>query len=409
VEIRERLALDEQRLIGALEDLVARHGCEAAIISTCNRLELYVATDERTWEFDAGMLCRFLAELQKLPQGELTLHLYKASQGAAVHQLFRVAAGLDSMIIGESQIVGQVKRAYELAHEHGTVGPVLHSLFQRAQQVAKRVRNETEVGAGHLSVSSAATEYLRQVFDRFEDKTVLVIGAGKMGELTLRQLQALEPRRIMVANRSPEKAQAVAADCGGHSVLWENLDAALEKADIVLSMTGAQEPIISLERYERIRARRSGGTVVILDIAVPRDFDPRIHDGDLTCIFNIDDLNRIREQALSARLSHLGRAEAIVAEEVARFLKAWNRRQNAPVIARLTRDFETKRQSVVDQLFKRLNGKMDASDRAYIDGAFRSLQNQFLHGPISALAEEAGETGKHTLLDALRKLFRLHD
>jgi len=409
IGLREHLALDEERLFLALDDLVGRYGCEAVILSTCNRLEIYVAGDDDVAELNAGLLNQFLAEFHALPAAQLTPHLYEFSQDGTVRHLFRVSASLDSMIVGEGQIAGQVKRAYELAGQRGTVGPVLHAVFQRAHQVAKRVRTETGIGAGHVSISRAAVEYVRQVFDHFEDKTVLVIGAGKMGELTLRHLRTLGPRRILVANRSSEKAQELATACGGAPVPWNALDGALAKADIVLSATGAPEPIISLERYQRIQAERHRGTLVILDIAVPRDFDPRIHDGDQTCIFNIDDLKRICEQTLSDRLKHVGPAEAIVAEETGRFLKEWSRRQHAPVIARLTRDFEIKRQTVLKQLFRHLNGKMEEQDRAYIDGAFRLLQNQFLHGPISALADEAAESGKHTLLEALRKLFRLHD
>jgi glutamyl-tRNA reductase len=177
----------------------------------------------------------------------------------------------------------------------------------------------------------------------------------------------------------------------------------------VLSTTGAPEPIVSLDRYQRIQQARSGGPIVILDIAVPRDFDPRIHDGDRTCLFNIDDLQRIREQTLKERLKHVQPAEAIVIEEQRRFLKEWGRRRHGPVIARLTQDFEAKRKAIVERLFNRLNGRLTEEERADIEGAFRLLQNQFLHGPISVLGEEPHETGDHTLLDAIRKLFRLHD
>ncbi len=192
---------------------------------------------------------------------------------------------------------------------------------------------------------------------------------------------------------------------------WEKLDDALAEADIVLSTTGSPEPIVTLERYEGIARRRRGGTLVILDIAVPRDFDPRIHDGDRTCLFNIDDLKRIREQTLHDRHQHIAPAEAIVAQEAARFLKDWVRRSHGPVIARLTQTLETKRQEIVRQLLARLNGKLTEADQAYIEGAFRLLQNQFLHGPITALTEEPslenqGLSG-HTLLEALRKLFHL--
>jgi glutamyl-tRNA reductase len=288
-------------------------------------------------------------------------------------------------------------------------GPMLHALFPHARRVAKRVRTETGISRGHVSVSSAAVDYVRQVFDHFGDKTILVIGAGKMGELTLRHLKELQPRKILVTNRSPEKAEAVARGCAGRPVAWEHLDDALTEADIVLSTTGAPEPIMTRRRFEAILARRTGGTMVILDIAVPRDFDPRIHDGDRACLFNIDDLQRIREQTLKERHKHLGPAETIVEQEVQRFLGDWRRRRHGPIIARLTQECEARTQAIVGQLLAKLNGKLSDGDRRYIEGAFRLLQNQFLHGPISALADEARDPGQHTLLEALRKLFRLEE
>jgi glutamyl-tRNA reductase len=340
---------------------------------------------------------------------DLAGHFYEFRNSEAVRHLFRVTASLDSMILGESQIAGQVKRAYETAHRSGAVGPVLHSLFQQAQAASKRIRNETGICDGRISVSSVAVDYVRGVFEHFHDKTILVIGAGKMGELTLRHLRDLRPKRICVANRSPEKAEAVAAACAGVPVKWQQLDETLAQADIVLSTTGASEPVVSLERYERIRRARAGGPMVILDIAVPRDFDPRIHDGDSTWLFNIDDLERVRQQTLQERLRHAPAAEAIVDHEQKRFMADWTRRKHGPVIARLTEDFEAKRQAIVRQLLGRLNGRLSPAERADIEGAFRLLQNQFLHGPITALTEETPEGTRHTLLEALRKLFRLHD
>ena len=412
VEMRERLAFDGDKLPRALDGLCSRHSCEAVILSTCNRVELYLAAAEPA-KLETDEVVSFLSDFHGLPSEVVAPHLYAHRQGEAVRHLFRVAASLDSLIVGEGQIAGQVKKAYELAQVYASAGPHLHALFQHARQVAKRVRSETGIARGRVSVSSAAVDYVRQVFDHFRDKTVLVIGAGKMGELTLRHLKGLRPHKILVTNRSPEKAQAVARGCGGEPVGWEKLDDALVKADIVLSTTGAPEPIVTLERYRKVLARRGGGTVVILDIAVPRDFDPRIHDGDRTCLFNIDDLKRIREATLADRLKHVGPAEDIVEQEAQRFLKDWARRRNGPVIARLTQDFEAKRQAILGNLFARLNGKLTDADRRYIEGAFRLLQNQILHGPISALTEETHEeaaaAGGHTLLDALRKLFRLQD
>ena len=188
---------------------------------------------------------------------------------------------------------------------------------------------------------------------------------------------------------------------------WDKLDDVLAHADIVLSTTGAPEPIVTRRRFDDVLAQRTGGTMVILDIAVPRDFDPRIHDGDRACLFNIDDLQRIREQTLAERLKHVGPAEAIVEQEAKRFVAEWAQRRNGPIIAQLTDDFDRKRRQVLGQLLSKLNGRLTDADRQTIEGAFRLLQNQFLHGPISAIGEASQEGGGPALLDALRQLFRL--
>jgi glutamyl-tRNA reductase len=413
VEVRERLAFNEAQLSQALEILADRHGYEAVLLSTCNRVELYAGRALPAGAAPpAADLTDFFAEFHGLSAEQVRPHLYIRHQVDAVRHLFRVAASLDSLIVGEGQIAGQIKKAYEQALQQGSTGPLLNALFPHARRVAKRVRTETGISQGHVSVSSAAVDYVREVFDHFGDKTILVIGAGKMGELTLRHLRDLHPRRILVTNRSPEKAQSVAQGCGGEPIPWERLDDALLHADIVLSTTGAPEPIVTHDRYRKILARRTGGPTVILDIAVPRDFDPRIHDGDRTFLFNIDDLKSIREATLERRREYISPCEAIVEQEAARFLKDWARRRHGPVIERLNKEFEAKRREVVSDLFVRLNGKLSEEDRRYIEKAFMILQSQFLHGPISVLAEESqGETpaSGHTLLDALRKLFRLQD
>jgi glutamyl-tRNA reductase len=413
VGLRERLAFGGDALPRALDELTVRYGCEAVILNTCNRVELYLARPAPAVPIDAELIAEFLGETHRVSVAEIRPHLYEHQGGESVRHLFRVASSLDSLIVGEGQIAGQVKKAYEFADGRSAAGPVLHALFQHARVVAKRVRTETGIARGHVSVSSAAVDYVRQVFAHFDDKRVLVIGAGKMGELTLRHLRDLQPRRILVTNRSPEKARAVAAGCGGEPVAWDQLDDVLARVDIVLSTTGAPEPIMTLERFRKVSARRTrGGPLVILDIAVPRDFDPRIHDGETTCLFNIDDLERIKEATLAERRKEVAPAEAIVAEETQKFLKGWARRRHGPVIARLTQDLEAKRRAIVEQLFGKLNGRLTADDRAYIEKAFSLLQNQFLHGPISALTEETHEAppgGGHTLLDALRKLFRLQE
>jgi glutamyl-tRNA reductase len=413
VALRERLAFDDARLSQALAQVSQRFGCEAAILSTCNRVELYLAREAAPVPLDGPLVGEFLAGFHAVPVAEVLPHLYSFCDADAVLHLFRVAASLDSLIVGEGQIAGQVKRAYEIAQDHGTAGRVLNALFQHARVVARRVRSETGIARGQVSVSSAAVGYLRDVFEHFGDKTILVIGAGKMGELTLRHLRQLRPRRIWVTNRSPEKAATVAQGCGGTAMAWEQLDDALVKADIVLSTTGAPEPIVSLERFQKIRARRLRGPLVIFDIAVPRDFDPRIHDGDQTWLYNVDDLMKTRQQTLQARLKHVPAANTIVEQEQRRFLAEWSRRRSGPVIASLTQACEATRLAVLEPLLRRLNGKLGDAEKADIEGAFRLFQNKLLHGPISALAEEThaepNAHHRHTLLDAFRKLFRLQD
>ena len=251
LDLRERLAFPEAELPRALNEISVRYGCEALIVNTCNRVELYLARLDAPAGLDGELVAEFLGEFHGIPTPTLRPHFYQHRDADAVRHLFRVIASLDSLIVGEGQIAGQVKRAYELAQQNASVGPVLHALLQHARLVAKRVRTETGISRGNVSVSSAAVDYVRQVFAHFGDKTVLVIGAGKMGERTLRHLQELKPRGILVANRSPDKAAAVAKDCGGGSVAWEQLDDALVKADIILSSTGAKEPIVTRSPLRR--------------------------------------------------------------------------------------------------------------------------------------------------------------
>jgi glutamyl-tRNA reductase len=409
VEVRERLAFHEPTIPRALDDLSSRHGCEAVILSTCNRVEVYLGRPAPEPPFDAALVAEFLAEVHHFPVAQLQPLLYHHRNAEAVHHLFRVAASLDSLIIGEGQIAKQVHRAYEIGQQCSSVGPLLHAVFQYANAVAGRVRTETGIGRGHVSVSSVAVDYVREVFDHFDDKTILVIGAGKMGELTLRHLGQLQPHRVLVSNRNLDKAEAVARECDGEAVPWDRLDDALIRADIILSTTAAAEPVVSRERFEKIREQRLGRILVILDIAVPRDFDPGIHDGEQTFLFNIDDLKRIREQTLQDRRKHVAPAEAIVEQETRKFLSDWERRRNGPLIAQLTEDLEAKRRAIWEKVMERLNGRLTQEDREYLEGAFRKLQNQFLHGPISALTEETREGGGHTLREALRKLFRLEE
>jgi glutamyl-tRNA reductase len=275
VGLREKLAFDPLKTRQALAELNARYAAEAVVLGTCNRVEIYVARADSVAPLHAPLMAEFLAEVHGVPAADIVPHLYEHADGAAARHLFRVAAGLDSVVVGEGQIAGQVKDAYETAQRLAAAGPLLNALFAAALRVSKRVRTETGVAQGHVSVSSAAVDFVRQVFDTFTDKTVLVIGAGKMGRLTLNHLAELNPAAVLVTNRSPERAAASARDCGGRVVPWEQLDDALVQADIVLSTTGAPEPIVQRRRFEdKVRRRRAGRPLIVFDMAVPRDFDP---------------------------------------------------------------------------------------------------------------------------------------
>lgn len=408
VDVREHLALGPDRLPPALASLAARFQCESVVVSTCNRMEVYLARVEGEAPLTLELITEHLAALHEKSSEWLRPLLYHAIGPKAVHHLFRVVGSLDSMVLGEGQIAGQIKSAYDVAQQAGTVGPVLHALFQHARVVAKRVRTETRISDGKVSVSSLAIDYLTQVFDHFADKTVLVIGAGKMGELTLRQLRNLNPGRILVTNRSPEKAAQVAASCQGLPVAWEELDKALAKADVILSTTGAPEPIVTRERFANVLPHRDGRPVAIVDIAVPRDFEAEIATlPGVDLLVNVDDLDAIRERVLRSRMKHLPAAEAIVQAEQDRFLKEWSRRRTGPAIAKLSKDWDAIREQVQAQCFGKLNGKLSVEDQALIEGAFRLLQNKFLHAPISVLREEAHQETGWRLLDAIHKLFKL--
>jgi glutamyl-tRNA reductase len=408
VEVRERLAFDEAKLRAALAELTARYGVEAAVLGTCNRVELYLARPEVGAPVHAPLVAEFLAETHNLSAEMIQPHLYEHADADAVRHLFRVAGGLDSVVLGEDQIAGQVKEAFDTARTCEATGPLLNSLFPAALRVSKRIRTETGLGQGQVSVASAAVVFLKQVFDHFDDKTVLVIGAGEMAQLTLAHLKELHPAAVLVTNRTPEKAAAAAAECGGQAVPWGELADALVRADIVLSTTGAPQPIVEKRWFaEKVLTRRGRRKMVVFDMAVPRDFSPRIDDGDRVSVFNVDDLNRVRDQQLAERRKHVGPAEAVVAAEVAKFVQDWNRRKDGPVIGQVTEKVDQIRETVLGPLLEKLNGRLTDADKAYIEGAFRLFQNRLLHGPIAALRETSGEAHGATLREALMRLFGL--
>jgi glutamyl-tRNA reductase len=409
VRIRERLAFDGPKVAEALPQLRdSSSGLECVILSTCNRTEIYTANSRENRQPCAEASNEFLAQFHKLPRSEFADHLYSLEDWAAAEHLFSVAAGLDSLVLGETQILGQVKLAYQWAVEQQTAGPILHSLFQRALGAGKRVHNETALSRGRLSIASAAVDYIRGVFDEFDDKSLLVIGAGKMAELVLTHLKELAPKTITVCNRTTERADKLVARLGGRVRPFEELRSALIEADIVISSTGAEQPLLFAPEFQGIMAARRHRLVAILDIAVPRDFDPEIARIDNVLLWNIDDLEKVAYRTLRQRERELNKALRIIEEETRAFQASLAFQQTSPVIGKLDSEY----QRIIDQelgwLWPQLNGVAD-EHRDKIRQFAHRLKNKLLHLPKSALRAEASAGRHHGLVDALRRLFGLDD
>lgn len=417
--VREALAFEGERRARGLESLRACFpGTEFVVLSTCNRVELYAAVEvaERIPAVDE--LVEWLSRFHGLAPELLSSHLVAHHDEAVVGHLFRVASSLESLVLGEGQILGQVRDAYKAADAAGTVGPLLHEVCREAIRVGKLVRERTGMDRGRLSVASVAVDLAREVFDSFGDKTVLVIGAGKMGEITLQHLAGLRPGQVLVTNRNPERASELAGRWGGEAVPFEHLSQALVAADLVVSTTASEEPIISLEAYERVQRARRHRLALILDIAVPRDFDERIGGLDQVLLYNVDDLKAQVERNLEGRRRGVDPAQALIERETAACLAALRHRRHAGAILRELGVYaDGVRDRELEKLFT-LCPDLNEAQRAAVSQFARRLQNQFLHHPRAALRsasaggtdpprEHAADPAPHTLLEAVRQLFGL--
>ncbi|AMV35864.1 glutamyl-tRNA reductase [Planctomyces sp. SH-PL62] len=412
--VREALAFGDDRLDAALRSLQdAFPGSEFVVLSTCNRVEIYAAGPADAIP-DVDALSGFFADFHGLHPDQFAGHLVGYHDEAAVGHLFRVAASLESLVLGEGQILGQVREAYRSAVDRKAAGPVFHAVFQNALRVGKLVREKTGMDQGKLSVASVAVDLAREVFDTFTDKTVLVIGAGKMGDLTLQHLKKLEPGRILIVNRNAERAEAAAERWRGRAVPFDSLGQALVDADLVISTTAAAEPIMTLDQYVRVQRARRNRLSLILDIAIPRDFDPRIGDLDQVTLYNVDDLRAQAEQNLSRRRRGVDPALQIIERETAACYAAIRRQQDAGVLLRQLGDRADQiRRRELDHLFGNMPQLSDADREAIAHMAAR-LQNQFLHHPRAAVRTAAAEAASapespHPILTAVRHLFGLTD
>ena len=402
VEVRERLAVAPQDLERELREIADEAGFEEALlISTCNRVELYATS---TNPLQAAQSAKQTLS-KRLADAAPDDVLYQERGIDVVRHVFRVASSLDSLVVGEPQILGQVKEAFDAANEAGTMGTLLGRCFTQAFAAAKRVRNETGIAEGTVSVSSIACELAKKIFGNLQGRRTLLLGAGEMGEAAARSLRQTGTQ-LHVINRSDERAQALAQSCDGRAVPYERLSTELVDADVVIASTASPKFILTPKLMKSVVRTRRHRPLFIIDIAVPRDVDPRVGSMDNVFVYDVDDLQQVAEENLAVRAREAAQAEGIIEEEVESFL-AWRRSlELAPTIVALRKRFG---QVADDELRRALSRLEDVSesDRVVLEAMSRSLVNKLLHQPMTELKAGAGEPDGALLIDAVRRLFAL--
>jgi glutamyl-tRNA reductase len=409
--VRERFALSLEQRRAAIEVFKARFaGSEIVLLSTCNRVELYAGT-AAVHSPSAEELLDFLCGACAVP-GEKAFrqHLYHKSDRGVVSHLFTVASSLDSMVLGESQILGQVREAYDGAREQSAVGPLLNPLFQRAIAVGKQVMSETSIGGGRLSVASVAVDYARRIFDHFDDKTVLTIGAGKMATLVLRHFAELRPGRLLLCNRDAAKATKLATEFGGQPAPFEQLDEHLVEADVVVTSTGSSQPIITRASFEKLLKRRRYKPLFVIDIALPRDVEQSVEELENVYLYNLDHLQQVVSQTQSQRTDAIEAAQRIVADQVNDFLTWHRQRELGPLIDALYKRYHALAQEELARTLHKL-GNVGEAEKAHLEDFARRLVNKLLHDPMRMLRhsdpQHGGGAAATQYLHALEKLFGL--
>jgi glutamyl-tRNA reductase len=407
LDLFERMTVDGARLPKALHDLGAReHVGEVVVLSTCNRTEVY-AIAERFHGAYADVR-NFLSELAFVTPDEFADHLYVHYDAEAIRHLFSVAAGLDSAVIGEAEILGQVRTAWEKAGEEGSSGPVLNLLFRHALETGKRARTETSIARGTASVSHAAVEMAAERLGDLTGKRVLIMGAGEMAEGMATSLQAAGVEQVLVANRTWRKARALADRIGGQAVRLSDLSQALTEIDLLLTSTGATVPVVEHDDFEPVMAERAGRPLLIVDIAVPRDVDPTVADLPGVTLLNIDDLRRFAQAGVERRSHELAAVEAIIDDELSRFRSAASARSAAPLVSALHARAEQVRTAELDRFAAKLDG-LDERQREAVEALTKGLVAKLLHQPTVTLKDTAGSATGERLADATRQLFDLDD
>lgn len=401
IELRERLAIAPEALAEATRRLLGMPGVrEGMIVSTCNRVELVTCHEQNA--LDA---MEFLPSYFSLDAELLRPHLYQYEDRDAVRHLFRVASSLDSMVLGEPQILGQVKDAYSTARSVGAVQTSLERLLQTTFTVAKRVRTETQIGTASVSVASVAVDLAKKIFGSLEGKSVMLVGAGKMSELAARHLIQQGAGSMLITNRTFERAIPLAQSFRGRAVRFEDLYAVADQADILITSTGAAQPIFRREQVQQFLHRRRNRPMFFIDIAVPRDVAPEVNKLEGAFVYDIDDLQSVAASHLNERSREAGEAEAIVQAEVERYASGQQTRSAVPAIVSLQQSMEELRQAEL----RRMQGKLQSltlEQRNAVEALTRGLINKVLHQPLQAL-KSAARLGDPTIAEAVRQIFGL--
>jgi glutamyl-tRNA reductase len=396
VALREKIAFSEDRLVAALRALRQERGvAEAVILSTCNRTEVYWAGSASGEELSQWL------ERHHEEGLDLTASVYVHQEKHAVEHAFNVASGLDSMVLGEAQILGQLKNAYRIAQETGSTGPHLNKLFQAAFSTAKRVRSETQIGANAVSLASATVSLARRMYSDFSAHTALMIGAGEMIALTARHFAAAGVKRVVIANRTLVNAQPLAAELSGYAVDLSHLDKELAEADIVVSCTASPTPLITTAAAAAAVRTRRHRPIFMVDLAVPRDIDPAIADLEDVYLFSIDDLQQLVDENRQQREVAAGDAKVVISEEVARFLQDARAKEAGPAIRALRQQADAIRQQTLEQA-QRMVAAGKSTDEA-MEYLANTLTNRLLHAPTQAL-RQAAESAESVVSEALTRI-----
>ncbi|HSW47362.1 MAG TPA: glutamyl-tRNA reductase [Phycisphaerae bacterium] len=412
VALREKLAFDEAQMVEALRRFhEAFPEAEAVLVSTCNRVEFYFARPVHGHP-RIGEVIEFIARFHDLHAADLSSAFYNHEDAEAIRHLFRVTSSLDSMVLGESQILSQVRTAFEAARRQNLIGTNLGDLFQRAFAVAKEIHTRTAIATGRVSVGSVAVDLARQVFSRFDDKTVLMVGAGKMGEVTLKHLLATRPRRLWITNRSPEKAHDLADrirrihQLQVQVIPFEQWIAHLAAADIAITSTGSREPVLTAKQFAPVPARRQYRPLLIIDIAVPRDIDSAVGKQDSVFLYNIDDLQIVTEATLIQRREALSCCQGIIESHVTDYLQSRTGRDLGPVLQALRDRLQGISEQELHWLLPKLQNA-SAHDREMIERMLHRIAQKILHHPTDLLRRKITTGTAGIYADTLAALFAL--